>query len=77
MRRPIMAFNTVGIQGRPFSSFELVRRLGEISASEKGASNFPVLALLILMAFLACGPFSDTAVDMLEPVLKEIRRLLR
>jgi hypothetical protein len=45
--------------------------------AQRGTSNLPLVALLALFAFLACGPFSDTASEFVEPVLKHLRRLIR
>jgi hypothetical protein len=36
-----------------------------------------LVALLVLFAILACGPFSDTAGEIIEPLLKHLRRWMR
>lgn len=45
--------------------------------AQQGTSNLPLVALLLLLLFLACGPFSDVTGDILEPALKHVRRFLR
>jgi hypothetical protein len=45
--------------------------------AQRGVSNLPLVALLALFAFLALGFFSDTAGEVVEPIVKHLRRLLR
>jgi hypothetical protein len=45
--------------------------------AQRGASNLPLVAFIVLFVFLICGPFSGTAEEIIEPALKHLRRLLR
>jgi len=56
---------------------EIWRTFVIVFRSQVGTSNLPLVALLAFLVFLVVGPFSDTAGEVVGPVVKHLRRLLR